>query len=223
VADTKWLIEGKWLEYCSCDWGCPCESMAPPSRGHCDGVVTMKIEHGHYGDVPLDNIVLVATFFFPRALHHGAGQMQPIIEDKATPEQRDAIFKILSGEGQPVGTFFNIMSMVVEKIHDPLFLPIIFEWDMAKRTGRVEVAGVVRGRTEPIRNPVTDKEHRILTVLPDGWTFYEAEGASGTAKGLGKIRFDYAFRHSSLARFAFNNNGMAHSFAESRKRFGAFA
>lgn len=221
MADTKWLIEGKWLEYCSCDWGCPCESMAPPTRGHCDGVVAMKIEQGHYGDVKLDNIAVVATFFFPRALHNGGGQMQPIIEDKATPAQRDAIFKILSGEGQPAGTFFKIMSLIVEKIHDPLFVPITFEWDMGKRTGRLEVEGVVRGRTEPIRNPVTDDELRILTVLPAGWTFYEAEGASGTAKGMGKIRFDYASRHSSLARFAFNNNGMAYSFAEAKKRFSA--
>ena len=72
----------------------------------------------------------------------------------------------------------------------------------------------------PIRNPVTDAEHRLRTVLPEGWTFYEAEVASGTAKGLGKIKFDFAQRHSSLAYFAFDNNGMALSYAEVKRRFG---
>ena len=101
MTDTQWFWKGKWLEYCSCDWGCPCESNAPPSRGHCDGVVAMHIDEGNYGDVKLDGITVVATFFFPRALHHGGGHMQPILPASTTPEQRDAIFKIMSGEGQP--------------------------------------------------------------------------------------------------------------------------
>jgi len=27
-----WLIEGKYIEYCSCDLGCPCEAMADPTH-----------------------------------------------------------------------------------------------------------------------------------------------------------------------------------------------
>jgi hypothetical protein len=118
MTDTKWFWKGKWLEYCSCDWGCPCESQAPPSRGHCDGVVAMHIDAGHYGDVKLDGITIVATFFFPRALHHGGGRMQPILPDWTTPEQRDAVFKVMSGEGQPPNTIFPIFHAVVETIHE---------------------------------------------------------------------------------------------------------
>lgn len=42
MSDVKWFMQGKWLEYCSCDYGCPCETMAEPTYGHCDGVVAMK-------------------------------------------------------------------------------------------------------------------------------------------------------------------------------------
>lgn len=220
MADVQWFIKGKWLEYCSCDYGCPCESMAEPTQGHCDGVVAMHIDEGYFGDVRLDGLNVVTTFYFPRAIHHGGGQMQPIMDAHTTPEQRDALFKILSGEGQPAGTIFQIFSVIVEKMHEPAFLPITFEWDMARRAGRIEVPGIVRASTEPIRNPVTDKEHRILTVLPEGWTFYEAEVGSGTAKGTGPIKFDYAKRHSSLAPFAFNNQGMAYSYDEAKRQFG---
>ncbi|MFQ5784436.1 MAG: DUF1326 domain-containing protein [Alphaproteobacteria bacterium] len=214
MSDTQWLLEGKWLEHCSCDSGCPCESMAPPTRGHCDGVVTMKIDKGYFGEVRLDDLVVAATFFFPRAIHHGGGHMQPILEEHTSEEQREALFTILSGEGQPVGTIFQIFSVIIEHHHDPLFLPIEFDWNLDKRTARLSVPGVVTAATEPIRNPVTDEEHRMRTVLPDGWNFYEAEVASGTAKGIGDIKFDYAKRHSSLAFFAFNNNGMAYSFED---------
>ena len=34
-----WMIEGKYVEYCSCDLGCPCEAMADPTQGHCTGLV----------------------------------------------------------------------------------------------------------------------------------------------------------------------------------------
>ena len=61
---------------------------------------------------------------------------------------------------------------------------------------------------------------QIRTVLPDGWVFYEAEVASGTAKSRGEIRFDYSQRHSSMATFAFNNQGMAHTYQEAKEMYG---
>ncbi len=218
MTDTKWHIEGKWLEICSCDQGCPCEAMAAPTQGHCNGAIAMGIETGFFGDVRLDNLNVVATFYFPRAIHHGEGHMQPILDEHSTEEQRDALFTILSGEGQPVGTMFQIFSVIIEHHHDPIYAPIEFDWDMDKRAARISVPGVVRTKTEPIRNPVTDEEHRMLTVLPDGWNFYEAEVASGSAKGVGDIKFDFSQRHSSLARFAFDNEGMALTYDEFRRQ-----
>lgn len=38
MTDTEWFMQGKWIEYCNCDVGCPCEGMAPPSEGHCTGL-----------------------------------------------------------------------------------------------------------------------------------------------------------------------------------------
>jgi hypothetical protein len=75
MAGKRWHLEGKWAEYCNCDFGCPCESMAPPTQGHCTGVVAFKIDKGHYGDLSLDDLLVAATFYFPRALHHGEGHM----------------------------------------------------------------------------------------------------------------------------------------------------
>ncbi len=51
-------------------------------------------------------------------------------------------------------------------------------------------------------------------VLPEAWMFYEAEGASGIAKGIGDIKFDYSQRHSALAHYAWDNNGLARPYEE---------
>ena len=56
----------------------------------------------------------------------------------------------------------------------------------------------MRAHSEPIRNPVTDAEHQMITVLPNGWVFHEAENVAGFAKGIGPIKFDLNRQHSSM-------------------------
>jgi hypothetical protein len=219
MAGRDWSIEGRYVEYCSCDMGCPCEAMAPPTRGYCTGAVAFQIDKGRCEGVSLDGIKVVATFFFPRAIHHGGGHMQPILENTITDEQKDAIFYILSGQDQPVGTMFQIFSVIVEKLHDPIFTKIEFDWDITKRTARIEVPELLRARSEPIRNPVTDEEHRMISVLPHGWVFHEAENAAGYAKSVGELKFDLNQNHSSLAYVAWGPNGLKYDLAGARKRF----
>ena len=48
------------------------------------------------------------------------------------------------------------------------------------------------------------------------WVFYEAEVAAGAVKGIGDVKFDFAQAHSSLARFAWDNHGMALTYDEFR-------
>ena len=218
MTGKDWSIEGRYVEYCSCDMGCPCESMADPTQGYCTGAVGFQVDRGHCEDVSLNGMKVLATFYFPRAIHHGGGHMQPFLEETVSDEQRDAMFYILSGEDQPVGTMFQIFSVIVEHHHDPIFTTIDFDWDIENRKARMEVPSLLRARSEPIRNPVTDEEHRMITVLPDGWVFYEAESASGYAKSLGELKFDLTQSHSSLAYVAWGPNGMKYDLAESRKR-----
>jgi hypothetical protein len=145
---------------------------------------------------------------------------QPILDERADAAQRDALFYILSGEDQPAGTMFQIFSIIIETIKDPLFAKIDFEWDLDRRRARVEVTDVVRAHSEPIRNPVTDREEQMILVLPKGWVFHEAENASGFAKGMGAIKFDLRGRHSSLAHIAWNQNGLRYTYDEYKRKFG---
>jgi hypothetical protein len=194
--------------------------MADPTYGYRTGLVAFKIDTGWCEDVRLNDLGVVGTFYFPRAMHHGQGVFQPILDERADEAQREALFYILSGEDQPVGTMFQIFSVIIETIKDPLFAKIEFEWDLDNRRARVEVGNVVQARSEPIRNPVTDQEERMILVLPKGWVFHEAENASGFAKGLGAIKFDLNRRHSSLAHIAWNRNGLLHSYDEYKQKFG---
>lgn len=104
--------------------------------------MAFQIDEGHYRDVSLDGVIVAATFYFPRAIHHGGGHMQPIFRPETTEEQQAAIFAIMGGEGQPVGTVFQIFSVIVDTIHEPQFLPVEFKWDIKKHRGRLHVPDV---------------------------------------------------------------------------------
>ena len=58
-------------------------------------------------------------------------------------------------------------------------------------------------------------------MLPEGFTFYEAEVGSGNAKGIGDIKFDFAKRHSSLAWYEWDNNGMALTYEQFKQQNAA--
>src|SRR4051812_35444597 len=76
--------------------------MADPTYGYCTGLVGFRIDNGFCEDVRLDDLTVLGTFYFPRAIHHGQGVFQPIIDERADEAQRNALFYILSGEDQPV-------------------------------------------------------------------------------------------------------------------------
>jgi hypothetical protein len=104
-----WSMEGKYLEYCRCDPGCPCESMADLKHGHCTGPVGFHIDKSCCEAVSLGGLTFIAAFYFPRAIHHGQGVLHPSIDVAANDAQKDALFYILSGADQAVGAMFQIL------------------------------------------------------------------------------------------------------------------
>ena len=49
----RWHLTGQVLVACNCDWGCPCNFNARPTKGKCEGGWTWHVVTGAYGDVAL--------------------------------------------------------------------------------------------------------------------------------------------------------------------------
>jgi hypothetical protein len=199
MAEANWRLEGEWLKNCSCAYGCPCDFNAKPTQGWCKGFLGMRITKGHFEGTKLDGITFFAVVEFPGALHEGNGQLQPIIDERATAEQREALFKIMSGQNSAEGTLFHICSLIVTKMHEPIFAPITLRFDKNARTARVVIPGVLESDVEPIKNPVTGAPHRIQVMMPDGFEHREGEVASCNIRSTGAIPFETQASHSTLA------------------------
>ena len=137
MAKIDWMIKGPWLTTCNCVVGCPCQFNELPSHGHCRAAVGCEIEEGHFGKVRLDGVRFAGMFAWPGAIHFGGGEVQPILDERATQQQRDAILTILKGEEtEPGATIFNVFAGTFVKLHPPLFLPIEFSADI-DRAGKL--------------------------------------------------------------------------------------
>jgi len=209
MAQADWRLEGEWIKNCSCAYGCPCDFNAPPTQGKCEGLLGMRISKGHFEQTRLDGLSFFVVVHFPAALHLGNGQAQPIIDERATPEQREALFKIMSGQHSAEGTLFHIFSLIVTKMHEPVFAPVSFDFDPPARTARLRIPGVLETEVEPIRNPVTGAPHRIRVVMPEGFEHIEGEIASANIRSSGAIPFETQGSHSTLARVVQTPQGVA--------------
>ena len=207
-----WRIRALEINSCNCAWGCPCQFNALPTEGHCRAAVAMRIEQGHFGAVRLDGVIWAQLLAWPGAIHEGKGEVQPIIDNRASREQVDAVFRILKGEEtEPGATIFNVFTAVLDTVHKPRFLPIEFEVDIAARKARFAVPDMVEARVEPIRNPVTGAPHQARVTLPHGFEYHEAEYASSTTKASGPVPQDWASRHAHLFMTHMTRQGVVHA------------
>jgi len=211
MADTKWTIRGHEFVHCNCDYSCPCQFNARPTHGNCHAVACVAIEQGHHGDTLLDGLRVAMVVTWPGAIHEGRGRVVPIVDERATPAQREALLRIMSGQDtEPGATFFQVFSTTFETFHDPVFARIDFEIDVDNRTARLQVPGVIDARGAPILNPVTGAQHRVRIDLPEGFEFTVAEVGRGWGTASGAIELDLKDSHAHFSKVHLTQSGVIH-------------
>ena len=126
---------------------------------------------------------------WPGAVHEGNGTMQMVIDERADAKQRDALAKILTGqETEDMATMWWVFAAM-----SPNKLPPLYAKDRLRsrcgpaRSARLEVPGMVSSKGEPIRNPVTGRQHRVRIDFPQSFEFKLGEIGSGTSKVTGAL------------------------------------
>jgi len=100
MAAPSWNISGQYFETCSCDFVCPCilgQMAVRPSKGSCTFAMTMQVERGTFGSIPLQGLTFIVLGYTPEEMGKGNWSVGLVIDERATAEQRDAITAIASG------------------------------------------------------------------------------------------------------------------------------
>jgi len=111
-------------------------------------------------------------------------------------------------ETEPGSLIWQVFSTTITNFLPTLYKPIDLSIDYSARTARLTVPGVVEGRAESIRNPVTGAAHQVRVTMPTGFEFTESEVVSGKSKATGPIELELDGSHAHLARIHWGTRGV---------------
>jgi hypothetical protein len=209
MSELLWEIEGEEYGNCNCDYGCPCQFNALPTHGNCRAVGTVNIKRGHHGDTVLDGLRFGFAVDFPGAVHEGNGTHQLYIDERADPAQREAIRRIATGQDtEPMATHFAVYHEMSSQRLEPVYLPIDCEIDLAAARARTKLGDIVESNCEPIRNPITQEEHRAQIHLPNGFEYTTAEMASGSTRASGDMPMELTDSYAQLNKLHLGSAGV---------------
>ena len=195
----RWKLSGQVLVACNCDWGCPCNFNARPSKGKCEGGWIWHVDKGTFGDVTLDSLNVSVFVNWPGAIHEGNGEALILIDERADDRQRAALQTLVGGKA---GGPWGVLGWTWPKVHGPYFVAYDLAFDGVRTRVRAGDALVVEGG--PIRNPVSGAEAYPGVVLPQGIIVKRADlGASTRFRVSRGIEYDHTGQYLAVGPFEY--------------------
>ncbi|MBI2649511.1 MAG: DUF1326 domain-containing protein [Thaumarchaeota archaeon] len=112
----KWKLEGSLFDACNCETLCPCNFFQAPHNADCRATGVWHVEKGNHGGTQLNNFTMAGVLYSTQNPLISIEKAAWILDEKLTPQQRDALMPILSGKagglfsmmkvGQPLGVFW---------------------------------------------------------------------------------------------------------------------
>ncbi len=197
---TEWQMSGTVGVACNCDYGCPCNFNARPSKGKCEGGWTWHVETGSFGGVSLDDLNFSVLVNWPGAIHEGGGEALILVDERADEQQREAISTLATGD---VGGPWGILAWTWPTVHGPKPVPYDVEFDGVN--WRVKAGDSLEVESTTIKNPVTGAEVHPGAVLPEGIIFKRGDfGASTVYRVSDGISFEHPGQYTAIGRFDYS-------------------
>jgi hypothetical protein len=176
----NWWAKGLLFENCSCQLVCPGHLHFSQLCTHerCLGYWAIRVDEGQFGQVALAGLKALIAFDSPQHMISGNWTEVVIIDEAASPEQRDAMERLLTG---CVGGPWEVLAKFVGRRLETRYLPIEFAEEAGTKTGRIpgvletaitQIRG--RDRSQPVRfENMFNQIHAPEQVLATGNTTYD--------------------------------------------------
>jgi hypothetical protein len=159
-----YLLEGKLLEVCNCNVLCPCWIGENPDNGTCDSVVAYQIDKGTVEGVDVSGLSLALLVHIPGNVLQGNWRAAVIVDDKATPNQQDALLNVWTGKlGGPVADLAKLVGEVVTVQRAP------FNFAINEGQGTLKIGDLVDTVMSPYRGAtgnVTTLNESVFSTIP---------------------------------------------------------
>jgi hypothetical protein len=161
---------------------------------------------GRYANAKLDRLNFIWIGSWPGPIHEGHGKASIYIDDRATDEQFTELSKIITGRAK--GSAFDVYGMTLDHFEEPQRAKMTFHCKGIK--SQIKAEGVGESQLEPIKNPVTGKDHRVFIELPSGG-FESAKMDMASSRILtvsdGNFSFNYEGTYGSIQEISWKGTG----------------
>ena len=205
MAQVPYRITVHSIEGCNCTTGCNCQFGGFPDKGGCEAIIAGEVKDGKYGDVSMKGVRYVVACMYPKAIHEGNGKVAVFIDDKAKPEQAEAMTMILSG--QAGGMPWEALAGTITVLEGPVRKPI--EMTVKGTRSSIRIPGVLELRQTPIVDAVSGQEKEVQIVYPKGGFFWD-KGDIATTNVLevkyGPVEFHHGGGFASYSTPTWSNH-----------------
>jgi hypothetical protein len=136
-------LEGTMLEVCTCNAICPCWIGQDPDGDTCEGVIAWHFDKGEVNGTDVSGLTFAVAVFIPGNALAGNWRAAAFVDDKATPEQEEALLATYTGKnGGPVADLAQLIGEVVDVERAPI------TFDIEKGKGRLRIGSAIDAEME---------------------------------------------------------------------------
>jgi hypothetical protein len=194
----RWWARGLLFENCSCQSVCPghvhFEQLCTHER--CLGYWAVRIDEGRFDAVDLGGLRALISYDSPQHMIEGGWTQLVVIDEGASPEQRESLETILSGRA---GGPWAVLARFVGTPLEPRFLSIRIE-DEGKRK-RVVVEGLLDGSIEAVRGRDRSKTVTFENMFNQIHAPSQVIATGSSSYSDGTIVFDTEETHALYSSF----------------------
>lgn len=95
-----WMLEGRYLENCSCDVPCPCTVSLDlgADRDRCNAFLVFEVESGEVDGVDVSGLTVAAMVDSPKVMSDGNWRLGVLVDDQASDEQAERLAAVFGGQ-----------------------------------------------------------------------------------------------------------------------------
>lgn len=157
-------LQGRLLEVCTCKILCPCWVGEDPDFGTCDGVLAWHFDKGTIDGVDVAGRTFVILAHIPGNILKGNWRVRVYVDDKATPQQKDALLNVWTGKlGGPIADIAKLVGEVVAVEQ----VPVTFE--VKGVNGTLKIGKAIEATLAPFQGATgqaTALHDTIFTTIP---------------------------------------------------------
>jgi hypothetical protein len=162
---TRYEIEGRLLEVCTCGALCPCWVGEDPDGGTCDSVLAWAVDSGTIEGIDVSDRVIAASVHIPGNVLAGNWKAFMYVDENASDEQMEALVDAFSGKlGGPLADLAQLIGEVLGVARVPIAHEVV------EGRGTLTVGdGTVVAAMEPYRGPdgsITTLNNSIFSTVP---------------------------------------------------------